>query len=185
MSHDPSAPSSSSYPSYPVPPPHIPSWSAAALPHPWPLDEEPEEEPPESAPHGHVADTDGDLPTRPLRRALPSPARGHHGDLRLLRRAYRRQRRVATLAALGYFVVFLLLSAYEPAVMTRPVTGGLSTGLLLGLVQVPVTWLAILLYEGTARRYVDPLAARVRRHTPPDPLAGAPEGSTALRGPGR
>jgi uncharacterized membrane protein (DUF485 family) len=102
----------------------------------------------------------------------------------MLRRAYRRQRRVATLAALGYFVVFLLLSAYEPAVLTRPVTGGLSTGLLLGLVQVPVTWLAVLLYEGTARRYVDPLAARVRRNTPPDPLPGN-SGPDGLVEPGR
>jgi uncharacterized membrane protein (DUF485 family) len=92
----------------------------------------------------------------------------------MLRRAYRRQRRTATSAALGYFVLFLFLSAYEPSVMTHPVTGGLSTGLLLGLVQVPVTWLAIVLYEWTARRRVDPLAARVRRQTPPDPEAGDP-----------
>ena len=82
---------------------------------------------------------------------------------------------LATLAALGYFVVFLLLSAYEPSALTRPVTGGLSTGLLLGLVQVPVTWLAVVLYECTARRYVDPLAARVRRHAPPDPLPRTPD----------
>ncbi|MDQ0791027.1 DUF485 domain-containing protein [Streptomyces sp. B3I8] len=172
MSHDPHAP----YPSYPVPPPHIPSWSVSAPPHPWPMDDDLDEEP---AAHARDGDAPGrrdkDLPTRPLRRASPHSARGHHGDLRMLRRAYRRQRRVATLAALGYFVVFLLLSAYEPSVLTRPVTGGLSTGLLLGLVQVPVTWLAVVLYECTARRYVDPLAARVRRHAPPDPPPRAPD----------
>ena len=49
--------------------------------------------------------------------------------------------------------------------MTRPAPGGLPTGLLLALVQLPVTWLAVILYEFTARRYVDPLARRVRRQS--------------------
>lgn len=90
------------------------------------------------------------------------PSLGHHSDLRVLRGAYRRQRRVATLTALGYFVLFLLLSAFAPSFMTGEVSGGLSTGLLLGLLQVPVTCLAIWLYEHTARLRVDPLADRMR-----------------------
>ncbi|WNZ10968.1 DUF485 domain-containing protein [Streptomyces sp. 11x1] len=90
----------------------------------------------------------------------PSP--GHHSDLRVLRGAYRWQRRVATLTALGYFVLFLLLSAFAPSFMTSEISGGLSTGLLLGLLQVPVTCLAIWLYEHTARLRVDPLADRIR-----------------------
>jgi uncharacterized membrane protein (DUF485 family) len=117
-------------------------------------------------------------PHRPGRHALPSPAApevrrlpvrttwtGPHRDLRMLRRAGRRQRRVATFAALGYFAFFLTLTVEFPSVMTRPAPGGLPTGLLLALVQLPVTWLAVLLYEFTARRYVDPLARRVRRQT--------------------
>ncbi|MFJ5306805.1 DUF485 domain-containing protein [Streptomyces sp. NPDC088350] len=88
---------------------------------------------------------------------------GPHRDLRLLRRACRWQRRVATFAALGYFAVFLTLTVEVPSVMTRPAPGGLPTGLFLALVQLPVTWLAVLFYEGIARRYVDPLARRVRR----------------------
>ncbi|NSL43259.1 DUF485 domain-containing protein [Streptomyces sp. 8P21H-1] len=98
----------------------------------------------------------------PEEAALPS-APGHHKDLRILRRAHRRQRRVATLTALGYFTLFLILSARSPSFMTEPVTGGLSTGMVLGLVQLPVTWLAILLFEYTAGRYVDPLARRMRQ----------------------
>jgi uncharacterized membrane protein (DUF485 family) len=97
--------------------------------------------------------------THPRRHA----ALGHHSDLRTLRSAYRWQRRVATLTALGYFVLFLLLSAFAPSFMTSTVTDGLPTGLLLALVQVPVTWLAIALYEQTARRRVDPIADRIRR----------------------
>ncbi|MFD6169534.1 DUF485 domain-containing protein [Streptomyces coeruleorubidus] len=97
------------------------------------------------------------------RRPQHHAALGHHSDLRVLRSAYRWQRRVATLTALGYFVLFLILSAFAPSFMTSTVTDGLPTGLLLALVQVPVTWLAIALYEQTARRRVDPLADRIRK----------------------
>ncbi|MBO1336561.1 DUF485 domain-containing protein [Streptomyces sp. VRA16 Mangrove soil] len=93
---------------------------------------------------------------------LPRPA-GPTGELLLLRTAYRWQRRVATLTALGYFTLFLLLSAFAPGLMNRSVTGGLSSGLLIGLLQLPVTCLALVLYEHTARRRVDPLAHRLRR----------------------
>jgi uncharacterized membrane protein (DUF485 family) len=98
-------------------------------------------------------------------RRPPRPRLGNHGDLRTLRSAYRWQRRVATLTALGYFTLFLVLSAYAPSFMTSDVTAGLPVGLLLALVQLPVTWLAIALYEYTARRHVDPLADRIRRQS--------------------
>ncbi|MFI0964177.1 DUF485 domain-containing protein [Streptomyces sp. NPDC021080] len=93
----------------------------------------------------------------------PRTGLGHHSDLRLLRRAYRTQRRVATFTALGYFTLFLVLSAFAPSLMTGTVSGGLSTGLLLGLLQVPVTCLSVGLYEHTARRRVDPIADRMRK----------------------
>ncbi|MGY0017971.1 DUF485 domain-containing protein [Streptomyces sp. cg35] len=93
---------------------------------------------------------------------LPPPG-GPSAELRLLRTAYRWQRRVATLTALGYFTLFLLLSAFAPSVMNRSAGGGLSTGMLIGLCQIPVTGVALLLYEYTARHRVDPLAHRLRR----------------------
>ncbi|CAM5532302.1 hypothetical protein STENM36S_04722 [Streptomyces tendae] len=99
-------------------------------------------------------------------RAHRAPRRdplGHHSDLRILRSAYRWQRRTATLTALGYFTLFLILSAYAPGLMAGTAVAGLPTGLLLALAQLPVTWLAIALYEYTARRRVDPLADRIRR----------------------
>ncbi|GGX25932.1 DUF485 domain-containing protein [Streptomyces lomondensis] len=102
-------------------------------------------------------------PAPAQRRPRHRPALGHHSDLRVLRSAYRWQRRVATLTALGYFTLFLVLSAFAPSFMTSTVTDGLPTGLLLAFVQVPVTWLAIALYETTARRHVDPIADRIRR----------------------
>lgn len=102
-------------------------------------------------------------PPPPPPRLPRHPALGRHSDLRHLRSAYRWQRRVATLTALGYFTLFLILSAFAPSLMTNTVSGGLSTGLLLGLCQVPVTLLAIALYEYTARRRVDPMAERLRK----------------------
>ncbi|MEU6406378.1 DUF485 domain-containing protein [Streptomyces sp. NPDC046985] len=90
-----------------------------------------------------------------------------HRTLHLLRRAYRWQRRVASFTALGYFAAFLTLTVKAPSLMTRPGPGGLPTGLLLALTQLPVTWLAVLLYEATARRFVDPLARRARRQSYP------------------
>ncbi|WAZ22242.1 DUF485 domain-containing protein [Streptomyces cinnabarinus] len=97
---------------------------------------------------------------------------GHHSDLRILRGAYRWQRRTATLTALGYFVLFLVLSASAPSFMTSTVTDGLPTGLLLALLQLPVTVLAIGVYEHTARRYVDPLADRIRKQAEVDARRG-------------
>lgn len=102
-------------------------------------------------------------PRRPAPATSPAPAPGHHSDLRRLRTAYRLLRRVSTLTALGYFTLFLLLSGYAPALMTRPVgDGGLTTGLLLGLCQLPVTLAAVAVYEWTAHRTVDPLSAGLR-----------------------
>jgi uncharacterized membrane protein (DUF485 family) len=98
---------------------------------------------------------------------------GHHSDLRVLRGAYRLQRRTAALTALGYFTLFLVLSAFAPRVMTSTVADGVPAGLLLALLQLPVTWLAIALYEHTARRHVDPLADRIRRTAELDARRGA------------
>ncbi|GGJ23977.1 DUF485 domain-containing protein [Streptomyces brasiliensis] len=112
-------------------------------------------------------------PTRPRHRPRHAPL-GHHSDLRILRGAYRRQRRTATFTALGYFTLFLVLSAFAPGLMTQRLADGIPTGLLLALFQLPVTWLAIALYEHTARRRVDPLAARIRKQAALDARRGAP-----------
>ncbi|TXS07980.1 DUF485 domain-containing protein [Streptomyces sp. adm13(2018)] len=99
--------------------------------------------------------------------AAPSPqppaVTDQRDDLHRLGSAYRRLRRVATFTALGYFVVFLLLSGYAPSLMTGTLTGGLTTGLVLGLLQLPVALAAIAVYERIARRRVDPLAATIRQ----------------------
>ncbi|MGW1463111.1 DUF485 domain-containing protein [Streptomyces sp. NPDC002308] len=100
----------------------------------------------------------------PVTTGSRSQAPGRHRDLRRLRTSYRVLRRVSTVAALGYFTVFLLLSAYAPGLMGRGAGfGGLNLGLLLALVQLPIALLSLVLYERTARRTVDPLAAELRQ----------------------
>ncbi|TQK50434.1 uncharacterized membrane protein (DUF485 family) [Streptomyces sp. SLBN-118] len=99
--------------------------------------------------------------------APPRPPSDPHRDVRALSAAYRRLRRVATLTALGYFVLFLILSAYAPDLMTSKITGGLNIALLLGLIQLPVSLIAVAAYERSARRRVDPLADAMRRRAAP------------------
>ncbi|GAA5211540.1 DUF485 domain-containing protein [Streptomyces thinghirensis] len=151
--HQPPPPS----PSYPHRPPPPPYPRPPHHPAPSPYDAQPHPRQPAQPPHADPA------PEPAAHRAPRRDALGHHSDLRVLRSAYRWQRRTATLTALGYFTLFLILSAYAPGFMTGTLADGLPTGLALALLQLPVTWLAIALYEHTARRHVDPLADRIRK----------------------
>ncbi|MEV7346810.1 DUF485 domain-containing protein [Streptomyces sp. NPDC093544] len=163
-----SDPSSSPFPPPEPQPPHQHPYQQPSHQNPYqnPYQQPPAPQPSHNSTPSHLTYPWQPPPPEPSRRRLPRHhALGRHSDMRLLRTAYRRQRRVATLTALGYFVLFLLLSAYAPGLMTSEVSGGLSTGLLLGLLQLPVACLAIGLYEYTARRSVDPLADRIRRQT--------------------
>ncbi|MEU3692844.1 DUF485 domain-containing protein [Streptomyces narbonensis] len=104
----------------------------------------------------------------------PPAATDDRDDLHRLGSAYRRLRRVATFTALGYFVIFLFLSGYAPSMMTSNITGGLTTGLVLGLLQLPVALAAIALYERIARKNVDPLAAAIRERAEQAAAAAEP-----------
>ncbi|MET8163315.1 DUF485 domain-containing protein [Streptomyces sp. NPDC005329] len=91
----------------------------------------------------------------------------HSGDLAALRSAYRRLRRTATLAALGSFMVYVLLSCYAPALMGATIVGELSLGMALGVFQLVVTFAAVFWYGRGAQRSVDPLARAVRERAVP------------------
>lgn len=85
--------------------------------------------------------------------------------LAALRSAYRTLRRVSTLTALGSFVVYVLLSCFAPDLMGTKVAGELSLGMALGILQLVVTFAAVLWYGRSAERFVDPLARAVRERT--------------------
>ncbi|MCH0564212.1 MULTISPECIES: DUF485 domain-containing protein [unclassified Streptomyces] len=83
-------------------------------------------------------------------------------DLAALRSAYRLLRRTSTLAALGSFVVYVVLSCYAPGLMGAGIAGELSLGTALGVLQLLVTFAAVFWYGRSAQRSVDPLARNVR-----------------------
>ncbi|WP_199552870.1 DUF485 domain-containing protein [Streptomyces sp. N35] len=143
-------------------PPHDPR---PPHPHPHPPYEPPypRYEPPHPPYDPHLTYPWRPPPVPPPPRRRPAPRMGSHADLRLVRRAYKRLRRVASLTALGSFTLFLILSAYAPSLVGHRITGGLNLGLLLLLAQIPVTYVAIALYQRHAVRRVDPLAERLRR----------------------
>ncbi|MDQ0753224.1 uncharacterized membrane protein (DUF485 family) [Streptomyces africanus] len=95
-------------------------------------------------------------------------------DLAALRSAYRLLRRTSTLTALGSFVVYVVLSCYAPALMGSKVTGELSLGMALGVLQLVVTFAAVFWYGRSAQRSVDPLARAVRQRAA---LAGGNAGT--------
>ncbi|AOR36081.1 hypothetical protein BFF78_38015 [Streptomyces fodineus] len=88
-------------------------------------------------------------------------------DLAALRSAYRLLRRIATLTALGSFVVYVVLSCYAPALMGARIAGELSLGMALGVLQLVVTFAAVFWYGRSAQRSVDPLARAVREQAVP------------------
>ncbi|MFF4397360.1 DUF485 domain-containing protein [Streptomyces sp. NPDC001480] len=86
----------------------------------------------------------------------------HSADLTALRSAYRMLRRVSTLTALGSFVVYVVLSCCAPDLMGAKVAGEVSLGMALGVLQLVVTFAAVVWYGRSAERFVDPLAQAVR-----------------------
>ncbi|MER6263534.1 MULTISPECIES: DUF485 domain-containing protein [unclassified Streptomyces] len=103
----------------------------------------------------------------PRHRPSASGADRHGGDLDALRSAYRVLRRVSTLTALGSFVVYVLLSCWAPDLMGAEITHDLSLGMALGVLQLVVTFAAVLWYGRSAERSVDPLARAVRERAVP------------------
>lgn len=158
---------------YPYPPPAQPG-------RPRPPAESPAHAPWRSAPErqtpyghgvaqGHPYGWDAPRPDpygQPTRHRSPEPEPDRYGgDLDALRSAYRVLRRVSTLTALGSFVVYVLLSCCAPGLMGAEIAGDLSLGMAVGVVQLVVTFAAVLWYGRSARRSVDPLARAVRERS--------------------
>ncbi|MET8082414.1 DUF485 domain-containing protein [Streptomyces griseoincarnatus] len=88
-------------------------------------------------------------------------------ELAALRSAYRLLRRTSTLAALGSFVAYVVLSCFAPDLMGSKIAGELSLGMVLGVLQLVVTFAAVFWYGRSAQRSVDPLARAVRERAIP------------------
>jgi hypothetical protein len=91
------------------------------------------------------------------------PRAGRQADgLAPLRAAYARQRRAAGATVLGFFSLYVLLAVYVPSVPNAGPDGGPSLGIVLGLLQLPVTVAALVVHERAALRRVDPLVEQAR-----------------------
>jgi uncharacterized membrane protein (DUF485 family) len=171
------------HPDHRYPPPAPPGWAQQTEPpghaprreshgrDPWPQSYG--QDAPQGNPYGFDTffyDPYGQVP----RREPQAPeTRAHGADLAALRSAYRVLRRVSTLAALGSFVVYVVLSCWAPDLMGSKIAGELSLGMGLGILQLLVTFAAVVWYGRSAERSVDPLAQAVRERTVrPDRDAG-------------
>ena len=69
---------------------------------------------------------------------------------------------------LVWYLTYVLLGAYAPGLMTRPVWGSVNLGLLLGLSQFLTTVVIMLGYSWFARRHIDPDVAALRERAGAD-----------------
>jgi len=79
-----------------------------------------------------------------------------------LRRRLRRFVFPMSLMFLSWYLVYVLLAAYAPGFMSRPVAGNINVGLLIGVLQFVSTFLIATIYVSYANRNIDPAAARLR-----------------------
>ncbi|MET8581448.1 DUF485 domain-containing protein [Streptomyces collinus] len=166
---------------YPYPPPAQQGWPrppAESPAHaPWPASPERQTPYAHGVAQGHPYGYDAAWPDpygQPARHRPPAPEPDRYGrDLDALRSAYRVLRRVSTLTALGSFVVYVLLSCCAPDLMGTEIAGDLSLGMAVGILQLVVTFAAVLWYGRSARRSVDPLARAVRERSATRPAREA------------
>ena len=79
-----------------------------------------------------------------------------------LRRRLRRRVFPLTAAFLLWYLAYVLLASYAREFMATPVSGGITTGLLVGLAQFVSTFALTTAYVRFAERRLDPLAAQIR-----------------------
>lgn len=80
----------------------------------------------------------------------------------LLRNRFRRLATRVVLAFLGWYFLYILLSAFARDFMARPVAGNVNVALLLGMLQFASTFVLAWRYTHYARRMLDPLSRELR-----------------------
>jgi uncharacterized membrane protein (DUF485 family) len=83
-------------------------------------------------------------------------------DFQELRKRYRGWVLPVAAAALVWYFLYVLLAAYAPGFMGRPVIGNINVGLIMGLLQFVTTFGITALYIRFADRTLDPVSSRIR-----------------------
>jgi uncharacterized membrane protein (DUF485 family) len=79
-----------------------------------------------------------------------------------LRRRLRRFVFPMSAAFLIWYLLYVLLASYAPAVMAVKVAGNINIGLIIGLLQFMTPFLITPLYVRYANKHLDPAAERLR-----------------------
>lgn len=119
----------------------------------------------------------------------PSPRQGksppgHYAPVarderfRLLKKRFHRLALAIAVSFLGWYFLYVGLSAFARGFMAEPVAGEINVALLLGVLQFVTTFLLTWVYVAYARRVLDPLAAELRAEADgaeADGTAGVPQ----------
>jgi uncharacterized membrane protein (DUF485 family) len=81
-----------------------------------------------------------------------------------LKRRFRRFVFPLTGLFLGWYFLYVVLSAYAPDFMSTKVVGHINIGLIFGLLQFVSTFTITMAYASWANREFDPTADRLRDH---------------------
>jgi uncharacterized membrane protein (DUF485 family) len=84
-------------------------------------------------------------------------------DLRQLDAARWRVAGTLTLAMIAIYAGFILLIAYDKALLTRVLVPGLSVGILLGALVIVAAWVLIWIYVRWANRHYDTAIAGMEK----------------------
>jgi len=84
-------------------------------------------------------------------------------DFQTLRRRYRAFAFPATVAFLGWYLLYVVLSNWAKGFMSIEVLGKVNVALILGLLQFVSTFVIAWLYARHADRELDPIARRLER----------------------
>jgi uncharacterized membrane protein (DUF485 family) len=67
-----------------------------------------------------------------------------------------------TFAMMAIYFGFILLVAFDKALLARTIVPGLSVGILLGVIVIAAAWILIAIYVVWANRHYDAAIARLR-----------------------
>lgn len=84
------------------------------------------------------------------------------GDFRRLRARHLGLTLVLTGAFSGWYLLYVLMSAFARDIMARPVIGAVNVALVFGVLQILTAFGLAWGYSGYTRRVLDPLAERIR-----------------------
>jgi uncharacterized membrane protein (DUF485 family) len=93
-----------------------------------------------------------------------------------LKRRFRRFAFPMTVAFLGWYLLYVLLSTYASDFMATPVFGNVNLGILLGLAQFVTTFVITHVYVAHADKRTDPIADEMRERLEHHEYAGRTRG---------